>query len=264
MSQLSKVGAFLAAIAFIDLGSVGAARALSHSHVAPPNFTFAVEQAKAPPGWAEFCAHYIAECKEGSDKPFKLALTVDAWEKMVAVNNWANHHIKPTSDKAHWGRPNKWYFAEDGRGDCKDYVLVKQKMLAELNFPREALLIAIVWTQESQGHAVLIVRTDKGDYVLDNLSRKIKPWYRTGYDFVMRQAQSNPNLWVYIDGPPNKRDAVLDEDPGTQPILSLDATAMRPTRQVMNPTGSSEDPAPGSRVANASSALPESDMAQND
>ena len=49
---------------------------------------------------------------------------------------------------------------------------------------------------------MLIVRTDRGDYVLDSLSSKIVLWNQTPYDYVMRQSQSNPNAWLFIDGDP--------------------------------------------------------------
>ena len=41
--------------------------------------------------------------------------------------------------------------------------------------------------------------TDKGDYVLDNQNEDILLWSETGYRFVKRQSQSNPNLWVSLD-----------------------------------------------------------------
>ena len=40
--------------------------------------------------------------------------------------------------------------------------------------------------------------TDKGDYVLDNQNEDILPWWKTGYRFVKRQSQSNPNVWVSL------------------------------------------------------------------
>jgi predicted transglutaminase-like cysteine proteinase len=49
------------------------------------------------------------------------------------------------------------------------------------------------------GHAVLTVTSDKGDYVLDNQTEKILLWSETGYHFVKRQSQSNPNVWVSLD-----------------------------------------------------------------
>lgn len=190
-----------------------------------PDFTVVVEKAnEGPPGWAEFCRNYQSECDVKPTAPLKITLTSDVWNKLSEVNQWANTHIKPTPDRKHWGRINKWYFAEDGRGDCKDYVLVKRRMLEQAGLPREALLITVVWTPQDQGHAVLIVRMDKGDYILDNLSSKILLWRQTPYDYVMRQSQSNPNAWVFIDGDPLKPTKVAEniaENPASEPAVAV-------------------------------------------
>ena len=186
-------------------------QAIPLSRGAWPIYTAVVEKTTPPSGWAEFCHTYKSECDVQSTLPRKIALTAEVWDKLVEVNHWANAHIKPTPDRKHWGRINKWYFAEDGRGDCKDYVLVKRRMLMQSGLPRETLLISVVWTPQNNGHAVLIVRTDKGDYVLDSLASKIVRWNQTPYDYVMRQTQSNPNSWVYIDGDPLKPAKVSEE-----------------------------------------------------
>jgi predicted transglutaminase-like cysteine proteinase len=135
-----------------------------------------------------------------SEAPRKIELTSDNWEMLVRTNSRVNRQIKPISDLKHFGRVNVWVYPTDGKGDCKAYALVKQKELIAAGFPREALLITIVWTKENQGHAVLMARTNKGDYILDNLSPKVSLWTQTTHDYVKRQSVSHPNQWVYIDG----------------------------------------------------------------
>jgi len=184
------------------------ASALPAVHAAPL-YTVVVENAKAPKGWSEFCKHYARECEVRADKPQDIHLTSEVWDTLVAVNSSVNRDVRPMTDKRHWGRVNKWTYAEDGYGDCKDYVLVKQRRLIEAGLPRGSLLVTIVWTKQNQGHAVLIVRTDKGDYVLDNLSRQVLLWTKTSHDYVKRQSQTNPNAWVYIDGNPKKTAVTL-------------------------------------------------------
>jgi predicted transglutaminase-like cysteine proteinase len=175
-------------------------------------FTVAVEKANPPPGWTEFCSHYVSECaaqpstKQGT--PPAIVLTSETWETITGVNEWVNTHIQPMPDRAHRGRINVWAFAEDGRGDCKDYVLVKRQKLIEAGLPRESLLITVVQTTREQGHAVLIARTDHGDFVLDNLSPTVVIWSETPYQFVERQSEWNPNAWFYIDGRPPRADQV--------------------------------------------------------
>ena len=91
-----------------------------------------------------------------------------------------------------------WDYPLDGRGDCKVYALYKRKLLIERGFPRQALLMTIVHDREGQGHAILTVKTDHGDFVLDNLSDEIRAWDATGYTFLKRQAQDDPNVWLAI------------------------------------------------------------------
>ena len=61
----------------------------------------------------------------------------------------------------------------DGYGDCEDYVLLKRKMLIDAGWPREALLITVVRDRKGEGHAVLTVKTDKGELVLDNQNENV-------------------------------------------------------------------------------------------
>ena len=71
----------------------------------------------------------------------------------------------------------------------------------EKGFPRQALLMTIVRDHNDQGHAILTVKTNSGDFILDNLTDEIKPWEATGYRFVKRQSQEDPNVWVVIENP---------------------------------------------------------------
>lgn len=43
------------------------------------------------------------------------------------------------------------------------------------------------------------VKTDKGDFILDNLVDNIRSWDATGYYFLKRQSQQDPNIWVSIN-----------------------------------------------------------------
>ena len=135
-----------------------------------------------------------------SAAPRKIDLTPENWETLVRVNSRVNHEIRPVPDRKHFGRVNVWVYPNDGKGDCKAYTLVKQRKLIQAGFPREALLVTVVWTKENQGHAVLMARTTKGDYILDNLTPKVLLWTQTTHDYVKRQTVSDPNAWVYIDG----------------------------------------------------------------
>jgi Bacterial transglutaminase-like cysteine proteinase BTLCP len=42
------------------------------------------------------------------------------------------------------------------------------------------------------------VKTDRGEFILDNQAEDILSWFETGYSFVKRQSQTNPNVWVSL------------------------------------------------------------------
>ena len=72
------------------------------------------------------------------------------------------------TDMDHWGVVERWNYPDDGYGDCEDYALLKRRMLIEAGWPREALLMTVVRDKRGDGHAVLTVKTDKGEFILDN------------------------------------------------------------------------------------------------
>ena len=103
----------------------------------------------------------------------------EVWKTLNDVNAFANAAIEPISNLDHWGTTlDHWDYPVDGKGDCKIYALFKRKLLIERGFPRQALLMTIVRDLNGEGHAVLTVKTDRGDFVLDNLSRRNPPWRR--------------------------------------------------------------------------------------
>ena len=159
------------------------------------------EATRAPIGWVEFCVEYDPECKTKPSAPRDVVLSGQAWKDLVRINRWVNTTVKPMTDMDHWGVVERWNYPDDGYGDCEDYVLQKRKMLMQAGWPREALLITVVRDKNNDGHAVLTVKSDKGEYVLDNQTDDIVLWSDTGYRFVKRQSQSDPNVWVALGEP---------------------------------------------------------------
>jgi predicted transglutaminase-like cysteine proteinase len=68
----------------------------------------------------------------------------------------------------------------------------------DAGWPREALLMTVVRERNGNGHAILTVKTDKGEFILDNQDEEIRLWSETGYRFVKRQSQTDPNVWVTL------------------------------------------------------------------
>jgi predicted transglutaminase-like cysteine proteinase len=162
------------------------------------------DTSRAPIGWVDFCADNPKDCSAGPTQPRDIVMTQAAWKDLVRVNRWVNETIRPMTDQEHWGVIERWSYPTDGYGDCEDYVLLKRKMLIEAGWPREALLITVVRDKKGDGHAVLTVKTDKGEFILDNQNESVLAWQDTGYRFVKRQSQADQNVWVALgDARPN-------------------------------------------------------------
>ncbi len=151
-----------------------------------------------PIGHYEFCQNNPSACRAKTSKPAAVQLTRALWSALQDVNNSINTMIEPVTDMDLWGVEEKWSFPVN-RGDCEDYVLLKQKQLQERGVPASDLLITVVRQKNGAGHAVLTVRTDRGDFVLDNLEPKILSWDETEYRFLKRQSDKNATQWVSVD-----------------------------------------------------------------
>lgn len=158
-------------------------------------------QTLVPYGWADFCNRYQGECNGKPMAAMDLVLTAKTQKILEKVNTQVNASIRSVADIDHWGVVDQWDYPSDGKGDCEDFVLFKRRLLMEEGFPRQALLVTVVKDEQGDGHAVLTVKTDKGEYVLDNLQNEIKPWSRTAYTYVKRQSQTDPNVWIEIGEP---------------------------------------------------------------
>ena len=159
------------------------------------------DNSRAPIGWIEFCSNHAKDCVGGTSSPRDVVLNGKSWKDLVRINKFVNDSVKPMTDQDHWGTVEKWSYPDDGYGDCEDYVLLKRRMLVQAGWPLEALLITVVREKSGDGHAVLTVKTDKGEFILDNQNPEILLWSETNYRFVKRQSQTDPNRWVSLGDP---------------------------------------------------------------
>jgi predicted transglutaminase-like cysteine proteinase len=155
-------------------------------------------ETSVPYGWVEFCERHADECQDEDHAAQDVVMTAAALRRISRINAEVNHSIEPMTDIDQWGMIDRWDLPADGKGDCEDYALLKRKSLIAAGFPRAALLITVVKQENGEGHSVLTVKTSLGDYVLDNLTDRVKPWSATPYRFVKRQSQENQNVWVAI------------------------------------------------------------------
>lgn len=150
-----------------------------------------------PIGHHIFCQSYPSECNVKTLNSKAVKLTRDRWTDLVEVNNVSNTTIAPVTDLEGFGVEEHWTYPTL-YGDCEDYVLMKRNMLMQRGWPASSLLITVVLQPNGEGHAVLTVRTDRADYVLDNLNGKILPWNETEYTFLKRQSERHSGHWVKI------------------------------------------------------------------
>ena len=89
------------------------------------------------------------------------------------INRAINFAIRPMSDLAQWGVPDRWSSPLEtfstGRGDCEDYAIAKYVALMQAGVPTEDLRLVIVHDLAvGENHAVVAVRFDDEWFVLDN------------------------------------------------------------------------------------------------
>jgi predicted transglutaminase-like cysteine proteinase len=156
-------------------------------------------EVRPPRGYIRFCQRDARNCIGGTDKPAKIAMTNERWLQLSKTNDNVNQSIPEIEDKFLYHQAEYWTYPTFKGGDCEDLALQKQKILKQQGWPESALLLAVVRDWTGAGHAVLIVDTDMGDYVLDNKTSQIVPWQQTAYSWVKRQSQYRPSLWISLE-----------------------------------------------------------------
>jgi len=146
------------------------------------------ERGTAPPiGYQILCLQQPEQCQGGGASSVSAGRST--LKQLEAVNRAVNRAIRPKSD----GRADVWTVGAKS-GDCEDYVLAKRQALIAKGFPPSALRVAYVKTAAGEGHALLVVRTDGGDYVLDNLTSGIRTLAASGYR-VQSISGADPLVW---------------------------------------------------------------------
>lgn len=143
---------------------------------------------KSPVGFKLFCAKNPSQCT--ASKQSSVTMTDEVMSKLKRVNSAVNRKIRPRNDRT----IDTWTL-EASYGDCEDYAITKRARLIKEGIPAGALRLAFAKTRKGENHAVLVVRTDKGDYVLDNLVSSIRPIAQSGLRFIS-MSTANPKKWV--------------------------------------------------------------------
>ncbi len=151
----------------------------------------------APIGHVRFCDTHRSECSQRSRRAKLVKLTRSRRNELIEINDYVNGRVQPVTDLDLYRVAEHWTYPTT-KGDCEDYVLLKSRILADRGWPNSALLITVVRDTKGDGHAVLTVRTDRGDFILDNQVAAVLPWNETQYRFVKRQSEVDSRGWRRI------------------------------------------------------------------
>ena len=194
---MSKFKGFIAAAIAIGMAAFILAMPARADQVdfTNPAFAPAGGITSIPVGASEFCKAHRGECKANPHAVEAMGLSEARWNELVQINNVVNAAIVAVTDEDYYKVAEYWAYP-DGYGDCEDFALAKRKALIEAGWNPSTLLMTVVRESKGTGHAVLMVRTDRGDLVLDNQDGRVLLWNETPYQFLKRQSQADAGQWV--------------------------------------------------------------------
>lgn len=188
MAQMNtKFSVTIAGLAMaITIASTGGAAAYT-GNSEPARFAPVVQTAAITPlSMQFFCAKNRSECRSSGSN--QVTMTPNLMAMLKQVNVHVNRTITYRADGADVWKLNPT------EGDCEDYVLTKRSMLIRHGVSAGSLRIAYTHTRQGEPHAVLVVKTSQGDYVLDNLNNAVKTLRQSGYN-IRTMSSPNPLSW---------------------------------------------------------------------
>lgn len=171
----------------VSLFSIGGAAAYSNNAKVVTFDLVTQTAAITPLSMQFFCAKNRSECAGGGSS--QVTMTPNLMAVLKQVNGHVNRSIRPERDTA-----DVWELNPTS-GDCEDYVLSKRSALIRQGVSAGALRIAYTHTRRGEPHAVLVVKTSQGDYVLDNLTNSVKTLRASGYS-IRSMSSPNPTRWT--------------------------------------------------------------------
>ena len=183
-------------IAQVAAGAVIAIANISMASASPSAAAMREGGYTLPPfSFVKFCLDYPGDCPKSAG-PSRIQLTSGRMAELSSVNRAVNRSIRPKPDTS----ALRYWKLDVDAGDCNNFAIQKRHELMRRGWPAAALALTVAKTPWGEGHLVVTVRTDQGDLVLDNLRSSIVSWRSTGYDWIMRQSERNPQYWVELNG----------------------------------------------------------------
>lgn len=151
-----------------------------------------------PDRYLEFCSNNEGACDLSGQDVLNWSEEIQA--KLEQVNSRVNEEIAFVPDWETEGQDDVWTYPRDCKGDCEDFALEKRRRLIANGFPSASLTIAIAFHEvQFFPHAVLLVETSKGTWVLDNLHNDLMCWDAVPYVYTHRERPDGQ--WVRFQLP---------------------------------------------------------------
>ncbi len=99
-------------------------------------------------------------------------------ELLARVNQWVNREIAYVNDDRNYRQRDFWATAEQtlgrGKGDCEDFAILKMQMLRAAGVDADRMKLVLLRDLAANAdHAFLLVQTDAGKLVLDNVTDRL-------------------------------------------------------------------------------------------
>jgi len=200
LSAIILIGGLLAAtgVSAQQVTAFGSIEGLDPPSARTPPFMRIFGPAQPPHGFVRFCEATPRECASDHRPENRFNASAERLRQLDDVNRAVNKAIAPATDLEIYG-VNEYWTLPRRKGDCEDYALLKRHDLIKMGWPVSALLMTVVRDEKGEGHAVLTARTMQGDFILDNKAEDVRLWSQTPYQYVMRQSNINPRVWVALD-----------------------------------------------------------------
>ena len=149
------------------------------------------------------CQSQSATCQGARQKWYAMVQNLRGqgrFEQLVQVHRWHNRY-RYIEDNRLWGRSDYWATPGefiDMSGDCEDYAIAKYYTLRALGWADADLRMVVLRdTVRDIPHAVLAVKYNNENYILDNLaSEPLQDKYIRQY--TPYYAVNSTSRWVFI------------------------------------------------------------------
>ena len=188
-------GISLLALIALPATSLSTAHATGWRQLSRPSPTRMIPTANstlAPFGYVRFCLDNPRDCAAGGQAV--ATLSDRDLVGLHAVNDAVNRAIAPRNDD---DSDDSWA-ADVAFGDCEDFALTKRRHLLAAGYSPASLRMAVTRTRSGEGHAVLVVRTSRGDLVLDNRTNAILPWDKTSLTWLKIASADDAGIWYAV------------------------------------------------------------------